>query len=170
MSPSRQPGTAQDVAELIALIASQPDPGPAFRAIEALAGRTIGHTLFTVMRHRAASAQVERVYSSNEAAYPVGGRKRKEGTQWGAAVLDRGEVFLARNPDEVRAAFPDWELILGLGIGAILNVPIRLAGKCIGTLNLCGPAEQYGKADVPTGHLLAGLLVPLLLLPGAAER
>jgi hypothetical protein len=158
-----QPSTA-DIAAVMEITASNADPHATFRAVDALAGRTVGHTLFTVMRNIEASQEVERVYSSNPTAYPVGGRKQKEGTRWGGIVLDRGEVFLARDRDELRAAFPDYELIFSLGIGAILNVPIRYAGRCIGTLNLCGETGHYGEADVPTGLLLAALLVPVVMV------
>jgi GAF domain-containing protein len=156
--------SAADIAAVMEITASTADPHATFRAVEALAGRTIGHRLFTVMHNIEASQEVERVYSSNPTAYPAGGRKQKQGTRWGDVVLDRGEVFLARDRDELRAAFPDYELIFSLGIGAILNVPIRHAGRCIGTLNLCGPAGQYDEADVPTGLLLAALLTPVVMV------
>jgi GAF domain-containing protein len=163
MSLSKPSPTVADVADVMEATASQDDAGATFRAVEALARRTVGHKLFTVMRNIEASQEVERLHSSNPAAYPVGGRKQKEGTRWGGIVLDRGEVFLARNPDELRAAFPDHELIRSLGIGAILNVPIRLAGRCIGTMNLCGDAGQYGDADIAPGKVLAALLVPAVI-------
>jgi GAF domain-containing protein len=156
--------TAAEIADVMEITASTADPHATFRALEALAGRTVGHTLFTVTRNIEASQEVERVYSSNPAAYPLGGRKQKEGTRWGDVVLDRGEVFLARDRDELRAAFPDYELIFSLGIEAILNVPIRYAGRCIGTLNLCGKAGQYDGGDVRTGRVLAALLVPVVMV------
>jgi hypothetical protein len=163
MISSKQPLQLADIAAVIDIAASQPDPQATFRAVEALARRAVGYRLFTVMSHIAAQAEVERLYSSDPAAYPVGGRKRKDGTRWGATVLDRGGVFLARDRDELRAAFPDYELIFSLGISSILNVPICFAGRCIGTMNLCGEAGQYGDTDVPAGKLLAGLMMPVVL-------
>jgi GAF domain-containing protein len=115
------------------------------------------------MRAHAESAEVERVYSSNPAAYPVTGRKPKGGTEWGAKVLDRGETFLAATADEVRRVFADYELIFSLGIGAILNTPIRFRGRSLGTLNLCNEANWFREEDFVTGQLLAALLVPPLL-------
>jgi hypothetical protein len=152
-----------DVASAMEVAASEPDAAATFRAIEELARRLVGFRLFTVMRNHETTAEVERLHSSDVAAYPVGGRKRKEGTRWGEKVLDRGEVFLARNRDELRDAFPDYELIFSLGISAILNVPIRHCGRCIGTMNLCGDEGQYGQADIGAAKVLAGLLVPALV-------
>src|SRR5437660_12442387 len=99
------------------------------------------------MRHVETSSEVERVYSSNPAAYPVGGRKAKHGTPWGAQVLDHGKIFIARDPAELRAAFPDYELILSLGIGSIMNVPIMHAGRCRGIVNFSHDAGRYGDAQ-----------------------
>ena len=129
--------------------ASATAPDAVFRAVEALAQRAIGHRLFTVMRLHAGRAEVERVYSSQPASYPAGGRKPKSGTAWGAQVLDRGEIFLAATQDEVRRAFADYELIFSLGIGAILNVPIRFRGRSLGTLNLCHEAGWFRPQDEP---------------------
>ena len=157
------PPSLADLAAVVDISASASAPGAVFRAVEALAQRTIGHRLFTVMRLHLADAEVERVYSSDPASYPVGGRKPKGGTEWGAQVLDRGEIFLAATQDEVRTAFADYELIFSLGIGAILNLPIRFRGRSLGTLNLCHEAGWFRDEDAATGRLLAGLLVPALL-------
>jgi GAF domain-containing protein len=152
-----------DIASVMEVAATQADGAATFRAVEALARRVLGFRLFTAMRNIEATAEVERLHSSDVAAYPVGGRKRKEGTRWGEQVLDRGEVFLARNREELRDAFPDYELIFSLGISAILNVPIRHGGRCIGTMNLCGDEGQYGEADIAAAKVLAALLVPAVL-------
>src|SRR5689334_18704028 len=113
--------TLADLAALAERVANEPQPALLYVAIDGLVQDVIGHRLFTLMRVHEASAEVERIYSSNPAAYPVGGRKEKRGTPWSRVVLDRGEVFIARTPDEVREAFSDYELIFSLGIGSIMN-------------------------------------------------
>lgn len=132
------------------------------RAIDALAHRIFGHKVFTVMRLLAGSNEVERLYSSNPAAYPVGGRKQKQDSSWGRIVLDEGRPFIARNPDELRANFPDHELILSLGIGSIMNIPVMFKGQCVGTMNVSGEAGQYGERHIRPGRILAGLIVPFI--------
>ena len=160
---TRQALTIADVAAFADVAATDPPPGAVFRAAEALAQRAVGHRLFTVMRLHRGSAEVERAYSSRPDAYPAGGRKQKQGTEWGTKVLDRGEVFLAATPQAVRRVFSDYELIFSLGIGAILNVPIRFRGRSLGTLNLCHEAGWFRDADVAPARLIAALLVPPLL-------
>ena len=160
---TRTPLTVADLTAIAEVAASAREPDAVFRAVEALVQKAIGFRLFTIMRLHAESQEVERVYSSDPSAYPVSGRKPKQGTPWGEQVLDRGEVFIANSPDEVRAAFADHELIFSLGIGAIMNVPIRFRGRSLGTMNVCSPASWFTDADRAPGRLLAALLVPPLL-------
>ena len=96
--------TLADLAVLANLSASEHQPQELYAAVDALVQTVVGHKLFTIMRVHEASMEVERVHSSNLVAYPVGGRKTKRGTPWSKAVLDRGEVFVARTADEVREA------------------------------------------------------------------
>lgn len=160
--------TVADLAAVAKVSASATEPDAVFRAVAALAQRAIGHRLFTVMRLHAESAEVERLYSSRPDAYPVSGRKPKQGTPWGAQVLDRGEIFVANTPEQVEQAFADHALIFSLGIGAIMNVPIRFRGRSLGTMNICHEAGWFSDADRAPGWLLAGLLVPPLLATAPA--
>jgi GAF domain-containing protein len=155
--------TVADLAAVAEVIASTHEPETVFRAVEALAQTAIGFRLFTIMRLHAESAEVERLYSSLPEAYPVSGRKPKQGTPWGEPVLDRGEIFIANTPAEVERAFADHALIFSLGIGAIMNVPIRWSGRSLGTMNICHQAGWFTEADREPGRLLAGFLVPPLL-------
>lgn len=157
------PLTLDDLASVAEISASAREPDAVFRAVAALARRTIGHRLFTIMRLHAESQEVERLYSSLPDAYPVSGRKPKQGTPWGEQVLDRGEIFIANTPEAVEASFSDHALIFSLGIGAIMNVPIRFRGRSLGTMNVCCEAGWFTDADREPGRLLAGLLVPPLL-------
>jgi transcriptional regulator with GAF, ATPase, and Fis domain len=161
---TRRALTLADLEAAAEIAASAAAPDAVFRAVEDLVRQVIGFRLFTVMRLHAATQEVERLYSSLPEAYPVSGRKPKHGTPWGARVLDRGEIFVANSPDEVRAAFADHELIFSLGIGAIMNVPVRFRGRSLGTMNICSEAGWFTEADHTPGRLIASLLVPALLV------
>jgi GAF domain-containing protein len=138
----------------------------AYRSVERIAAETIGWRLLTILRYVEAEQAVERLYSSDEAAFPVGGRKPLAKITASHGAMQRGEIFLAATKEDVRKAFFDHELIFSLGITAILNVPIRHAGRRLGTLNLCGEEGMYGAAEIARGKVLAGLLVPSLLASG----
>jgi len=159
----RPPLALDDVAEVMEHAATAQDLQTTYAAVDALAQRVIRHRLFTVLRYLPQTVEVERLYSSNPAAYPRGGRKRKQGTLWGEAVLDRGEVYIAADAAAVRAAFSDHELIASLRISSIMNIPIRLSGGVLGTMNLNHQAGHFGAQTIAPAKIMAGLLVPLLL-------
>jgi GAF domain-containing protein len=169
MTRSKGRLTDQDIAAVMDITAVE-EAQATYRAVDALARRVIGHTLFTVNRHLAASAEVERLYSSNPTAYPVGGRKHKRDTPWGRIVLDQGEVYIARNSEEVRDAFSDHALIASLGVSSIMNVPIRFGGETLGAMNLCGEEGQYAEADIPAAKVIAALLVPVVMAESMEGR
>ncbi len=155
--------TIDDLAGLAALSAKPHAPEELYAEIDRLVQATIGHRLFTMMRVHEATAEVERIYSSNTSAYPVGGRKQKRGTPWSKVVLDRGEVFVARNEDEVRDAFSDHALIFSLGVGSIMNVPLAWRGRSLGTMNISHEAGYFTAAHAQIGLVLAAFVVPSLL-------
>ena len=163
MRNAKRPLSLAALAALAERFAVEPQPALLYAAVDALVQDVVGHRLFTLMRVLAATDEVERIYSSNTAAYPVGGRKVKRGTPWSGAVLDRGEVFVARTPDEVREAFADHELIESLGIGSIMNIPIAWAGRRLGTMNISHEAEWFTAQDEAAGRMIAPFLVPSLL-------
>ena len=162
---ARAPLGIGDLARLAELAAGTADRPALFAAADALVQRTIGHRLFTIMRLHETDHEVERVYTSNPRAYPVGGRKRKQDTPWSRTVLTEGRVFVARTPAEIREAFPDHALIESLGIGSIMNVPITLAGRRVGTMNVSHDAHWFTAEDADRGRVVAALLAPAFLAP-----
>jgi GAF domain-containing protein len=150
---------ALHLTDLEQLAAALRAPGDAvFAAAEALAADVIGHKLFTINLFDAARFEVARVHTSDPSVYPVGGRKQKARTAWGEQVLTGCQVFLAADADAVRAAFDDHATIFGLGIGAILNIPVCLDGRCVGTMNLCHEAHWFTQDDVRPAQLIAAFL------------
>jgi hypothetical protein len=162
---ARRELTIEDVKTLIALATENADAKAIYRAAQRIAAETMGWRLFTILRYVEAEEAVERLHSSDEAAYPVGGRKPLSKITASHGAMEQGEVFLAATKEDVRKAFFDHELIFSLGITAILNVPIRHAGRRLGTVNLCGEEGMYGPAEIARGKVLAGLLAPTLLAP-----
>lgn len=148
---------AQAVAEAV-------DRDAAFAAVAQAADALIGHRLFTVMRFDVATMEVQRIYSSNPDAYPPGLRKAKRDTWWGAHVLEQGQAYIGRDADDIRAHFIDHEVIAGLGLAAILNVPVRVCARTVGTMNLLHGAGHYVERHVVPGRLCAGMLAAPLLL------
>jgi GAF domain-containing protein len=73
-----------------------------------------------------------------------------------------GDVFLAATKEDVRRAYADHAALFALGIESILNVPVRVDGRRLGTLNLCGAEGTFGSAEVERARVLAGMLVGVM--------
>lgn len=143
------------------------DAAQMFGVLDRALAVTIGHRLFTIMRYHAGSAESERLYSTNPAAYPVGGRKVLPASQWADRVLRRREPFLGRDAADIRAVFPDHALIASLGLQSVLNVPVLRGGAVLGTLNLLHQEGWYDEPDFGPGAVFAALAIPALDLVGS---
>jgi hypothetical protein len=124
------------------------------------AQRRFGWKLFTAMRYLA-SGEVERVHTSDPEAYPLAGRKPRRDTAWSRQVLVRGEPYYANDEAGIRAAFEDAEKILGLGLGAVINVPVKNGSRVLGTLNFLREAGGYRPEHVQEAIAIAALAKPL---------
>ena len=150
---------------------AQESPRARFRALEAVTADVIGHRLFTIMRFDPKRNEVERVYTSMPAVYPIGGRKAKKNTAWSDHVLRDMKVFRRNDADGIRSAFDDHATIISLGLGAVLNIPVVRnpmmhqvpdGGWCVGTINLLHEAGWYTERDEEIGAQLRYWLAPVL--------
>lgn len=151
--------TTQDHLSLGTALAQAAAPADLYRAVERLLAQRVGFGLFTLLVVTPDGRQVRRVYSSNPAAYPVGGLKPMGATPWGDLVMRRRECFVGRDADAIRWAFPDHELIASLGLASVINVPIVALGQVLGTLNVLDKAAHYTDSDLPTVQGVAPYLV-----------
>ena len=137
---------ADDIEALAAGAAKSPDA--LFRAVETVAARRVGAALVTVMQHHPAEQQVERLWSSNTQAYPVGGRKVKRDTGWSRKVLAEHQVLVSAGDDGIRDSFDDHAIIFGLGLHSCVNIPLVSEGQCIGALNVLRAQADWSKDEV----------------------
>ena len=154
--------TLNDVSMVMALQAEKPER-ETYKAVERLAAETCGWRLLTILKYNEKESVVERLSSSDEKAYPLGGRKPLDKIAASHGAMEHGGIFLAGTKADVKEAFFDHELIFSLGITAIMNVPVRHAGRRLGTLNFCGEEGNYHEREMQIGRVLAGLLAPALL-------
>jgi hypothetical protein len=107
--------------------------------------------------------ELQRIWSSDAAAYPVAGRKRKTMTAWTRKLLCRAEVFVGEGTQALAQAFDDHALIAALGWQAVINVPVLDAeDRCFATFNVLGPRPQWQPQDIQLVRLLARLATPAL--------
>ena len=160
--------TNADIAAVLAASADQADPQRLYKMVEAIASETCGWVLLTTLKYVEADGVIERVHSSDEASHPIGGRKPLDKVTASHGSSSGDDVFLAGAKADVQRDFFDHEFLFELGIGSILNAPIRHAGRRLGSLNFCGADGMYGPQEIETARILAGLLVPSLLIETAA--
>ena len=132
-----------------------------FDGIGEEAQRRFGWKLYTAMRYLA-SGEVERVHTTNAKAYPLAGRKPRRDTPWSRQVLIRGEPYYANDEAGIRFAFEDAEKILALGLGAVMNAPVKEGDRVLGTLNFLREPGGYSREQVSEAVSLARKAVDLL--------
>lgn len=155
--------THDDILQIETLTAGQSDRQTIYKAVEKIAAETCGWVMLTTLKYDEAAGVVVRLHSSNEKDYPLGGTKPISKITASRQMMDKGETFLAPDRAAVKEAFFDHDLIFSLGISAILNAPIRHAGRRLGSLNFCGEEGWYGATEARNAQILAGLLIPSLL-------
>lgn len=156
--------TAREIAQLALALARAEQPQATLAGIDRLGAAAIGHCLFSANAFRIESMQVERLYSSNPDAYPVGGRKNKKATAWGQRVLIDRQVFTGEGEADIRAAFDDHALMHSLGVRSIINVPVVWRDACLGVLNFACPSPTLQDRQIASARMF-GLIASAAFLP-----
>ena len=150
-------------------LGSSPDPAQALAQVEAARQALLGPGLLTVNLDATrpgdppGEIHLQRGWSSNLAAYPVGGRKRKVLTPWTEQLLVRGEIFIGEGEEALASAFDDHARIASLGLRSVINVPLIEDGRCRATFNVLGTRPGWRREEVAAVRLLALLAAPFAL-------
>lgn len=134
------------------------------KAVSDAAKHLIGFKLFTVMVFDAERFAVTRIFTSAPQEFPLAQTKQKTRDGWAMETLMEHQVNRMNTFDDISRAFEDGAILNRMGIGAMLNVPIVYAGKCLGTMNLSHETGWFTVEHEQIGRVLAGFLVPTLLL------
>ena len=129
-------------------------PQAAFDALCRLTQESVGAKLFTVTLQDRATGGSRRAYSNMPEAYPVSGTKPAGQTDWSRQVLVEKRTFVANDIDSIAAVFPDHALIKSLGCESVINVPIVVGGKVLGTINCLHEAGFYTSERVAASEAL----------------
>ncbi len=134
----------------------------AFRVMDLEMKDLFQHILFTIMLFDREREAMVRLYSNRPDLHPIGGTKPIVDTPWTRLVVQKGEIFIGRNKDDLRAAFFDHELLFSIGCQSAMNVPVHSEGRAIGSMNLLGTADAYGSDNRELARICGQLLAPLL--------
>lgn len=123
-------------------------------ALHNLAIATVGVKLFTMTADNPKGGYVRRVYSSDEQAYPVLGTKPITFDDTYRKMTEERFVYVANSIEAMKADFPDLDLIVSLGCGSAINMPIVAGGEMLGSVNLLDAEGAYPAERVELAKML----------------
>jgi len=147
----------------------------ALAAIHIALVAVVGHNLLTVNLDATQpddppdEVQLQRLWTSDPGAYPVGGRKRKTLTPWTRQLLHRAEVFIGEGDAALAVVFEEQKSIAELGLHSVVNVPLLQGGRCVATFNVLGTQTEWLAHEVAAIRLLALLATPWVLRARPAQ-
>lgn len=103
----------------------------------------LGTRLFTVTKLDEGKALFARVFTSHPVEYPVSGTKPMEKDGWYETTIAGRRTFVANTPPEFAKYFFDHELIVSLGLGSCINVPVVDGTPVLGTVNILAEAGHF---------------------------
>ena len=160
--------TTANLAAFDAAIAAATNAQACWQALQIVCAATAGARLFTVTTVDKTAGLARRAYTSNPIAYPVSGTKPIHRDAWFAIVHDKHQLFVANTLAGIAEVFPDHQLIGSLGCGAVVNLPVVLAGELAATVNMLDAEHHYNPARVAA--IAAHLSMPAKLALLAARQ
>lgn len=133
-------------------------------ALHRLAEARVGVKLFTMTADNPAGGYVRRVYSSDETAYPVLGTKPIVFDDTYRKMTEERFVYVANSIEAMRGDFPDLDLIVSLGCGSAINMPIVAGGEMLGSVNLLHQEGWYTPDRVEAVKLLVAPAIACFLI------
>ncbi len=114
-----------------------------WQALHTFAVEKVGAKLFTFTKVDLDRNAAIRFYTSDEVAYPVTGEKPVHRDDWFDHVCEKDNLFVANKIADIADVFPDYDLINFLGCQSVINIPVRVCGRLIGTANLLHEENYY---------------------------
>jgi hypothetical protein len=162
------PEALQELGRAVRAVREESDPAVALKVIGEGMDRLIGSTMFTFLRFDYAAFTMERLHGTQPGVYGKGFSKPMRRGRWYETLVDRGEVFFASGAKEMGETFGDYASLAAMGVTSTMCVPVRHAGRTLGTMNLNGEAGRYGPAQAALALPFATLAVPAYLSIGRA--
>lgn len=122
----------------------------------------LGTRLFTVTRLDEDKALFARVFTSHPLEYPVSGTKPMDKDGWYDTTIAGKRTFVANTPPEFAKYFFDHELIVSLGLGSCINVPVVDGAKVLGTVNILAEAGHFTAEKLAGYETLVAKATPAL--------
>jgi GAF domain-containing protein len=141
--------------------AQSEDPLTAFSDLHTRCA-ALGTRLFTVTTVDDAAGLARRVFTSHPVEYPLSGTKPLTRDGWYDATVTARRTFVANTPPEFAKYFFDHELIVSLGLGSCINVPVVDDDRVVGTVNILAEAEHFTPDRLAAYESLVAAAAPAL--------
>ncbi|MCW8084238.1 GAF domain-containing protein [Sabulicella glaciei] len=139
-------------------------PRASFAALDAAGERLAGRRLFTILLVDEARGVTRRVHSSEPQTWLLGQEAPiHDGSDFHDLVVRQGRARFCKDAEEMARAFPRHEELSAFGCESAVNLPVRWAGRTIGSLNLHDRAGHYSEAQMPVLAILGAFAVAPLL-------
>lgn len=165
---------AADVERLCEQLDASPSWPQAMGLLDAARRAWVGRGILSVNANvdaperRDGQVLLQRIWTSDPASYPVGGRKHKAMTPWTRTLLVEHRVFRTEGRVAMTETFDDHALMASLDLHAALNVPILDGNRqCVAIFNFMGAQTAWNAAQVGALRLLATLARPWILAEAA---
>ena len=114
-----------------------------FKALEDWVQQSVGAIIQSCSTFDLVARNSRRIYTNLPDVYPVSGLKDIIPNTWTAQVLDARKPFVANTIEDISQVFPDHSVIRSLGCGSVINMPVLLAGRFMGTVNVLHEPGYY---------------------------
>ena len=126
-----------------AALAATAAPERVFDALQSLVMAEVGAVIFSCSTFDLTAAKSRRIHTNLPDIYPLSGLKDIIPNAWTKVVLEGRQSFVANRLEDIRDLFPDHQIIASLGCGSVINMPVFLAGKFMGTVNVLHEPGYY---------------------------
>ena len=118
--------------------------GPLFALLADRLAARIGYGLFTVLAADPSERRLRRIFSTDEAAYPLGLADKIEPSAWFEQLFVQRQPIVAGDRAQIARWLPEYDGFDGTATGSLINYPIIAADRTIAILNLTDRAGRYG--------------------------
>ena len=129
-----------------------------FNSLDNILNDFIGHKLFTILKFDKINSKLERIYTSNPKDYPLQGKKDVIRNFWQVQVLEKGNVYIGYNSQDIKNSFSDFDLIEKLGCSSVLIIPVKSGDNIKGSVNLLHEESWYSDYDVKIAQSLVSVI------------
>ena len=146
------------IAYLQNLKSQNKESGLIFNSLDNILNDFIGHKLFTILKFDKINSNLERVYTSKPREYPLQGKKDVIRNFWQVQVLEKGNVYIGYNSQDIKNSFSDFDLIEKLGCSSVLIIPVKSGDNIKGSVNLLHEESWYSNNHVKIAQSLVSVI------------